>query len=403
MTRTTRKLLLAFALVGLIASTASAVVHYRLLTDPGYTSFCDVNATVSCTEAYLSQYGSFAGVPVALLGVLFFALILLMVWFGGKTMATVRENVTAYVFALSTIGLAFVLYLAYASFFQLKALCILCAVTYVAVIAIFIISGGATTFPMTKLPGRAVRDLRTLVTSPLALAIAVVFLAGSFALAAMFPNETGTAAQAAAAPQADFPPLTDQERAQFEKWWDAQPKVDMPIPQDGAKVLVVKFNDYQCPPCRQSFEQYKGIFAKYESQGVKSVLKHFPLESECNAAVPQGSHLAACEAAVAVNLAQRKGTAGNLEQWLFDHQGTTRSDQLTPAQVREAAKDVGGITDYGEQYDKILIEVKNDAGMGQLLGVTSTPTFFINGRKIAGMLQPRAFDAAIQLELQRAK
>jgi uncharacterized membrane protein/protein-disulfide isomerase len=390
-------------LLGLIASTASAVVHYRLLTDPGYTSFCDVNATVSCTEAYLSQYGSFAGVPVALLGVLFFALILLMVWFGGKTMATVRENVTAYVFALSTIGLAFVLYLAYASFFQLKALCILCAVTYVAVIAIFIISGGATTFPMTKLPGRAVRDLRTLVTSPLALAIAVVFLAGSFALAAMFPNETGTAAQAAAAPQADFPPLTDQERAQFEKWWDAQPKVDMPIPQDGAKVLVVKFNDYQCPPCRQSFEQYKGIFAKYEAQGVKYVLKHFPLESECNAAVPQGSHLAACEAAVAVNLAQRKGTAGNLEQWLFDHQGTTRSDQLTPAQVREAAKDVGGITDYGEQYDKILIEVKNDAGMGQLLGVTSTPTFFINGRKIAGMLQPRAFDAAIQLELQRAK
>ena len=179
----------------------------------------------------------------------------------------------------------------------------------------------------------------------------------------------------------------------------------MPIPQDGAKVLVVKFNDYQCPPCRSSFEQYKGIFAKYESQGVKHVLKHFPLESECNAAVPQGSHLAACEAAVAVNLAKRQGTAtaDKLEQWLFDHQGTTRSDQLTPAQVREAAKDVAGITDYSEQYDKILVEVKNDAGMGQLLGVTSTPTFFINGRKIAGMLQPRAFDAAIQLELQRAK
>ena len=54
----------------------SSYVHYKLLTDPSYTSFCDVNATVSCTQAYLSRYGSFWGVPVALGGVLFFALVL---------------------------------------------------------------------------------------------------------------------------------------------------------------------------------------------------------------------------------------------------------------------------------------------------------------------------------------
>ena len=59
---------IVFALVGLVASSASAFVHYQLLNDPTYASFCDVNATFSCTEAYSSRYGSVAGVPVAVFG-----------------------------------------------------------------------------------------------------------------------------------------------------------------------------------------------------------------------------------------------------------------------------------------------------------------------------------------------
>ena len=56
---------LGFAALGLAASSASTWVHYRLLTDPTYTSVCDVNSTFSCSQAYTSQYGSLAGVPVA--------------------------------------------------------------------------------------------------------------------------------------------------------------------------------------------------------------------------------------------------------------------------------------------------------------------------------------------------
>ena len=61
MTARTRKLLLAIALLGLGASLISTFVHYTLLTDPTYTSFCDVSASVSCTQAYLSKYGQLPG------------------------------------------------------------------------------------------------------------------------------------------------------------------------------------------------------------------------------------------------------------------------------------------------------------------------------------------------------
>ena len=58
MSKSAARLALGCALVGLGASLAAAYVHYHLLVDPTYTSFCDVNATVSCTQVYLSRYST---------------------------------------------------------------------------------------------------------------------------------------------------------------------------------------------------------------------------------------------------------------------------------------------------------------------------------------------------------
>src|SRR5262245_63370122 len=90
--------LLIFALLGLGASTTSSFVHYQLLQDPGFSSFCDVNAAVNCTRAYLSEYGSFLGVPVALGGVIFFALVTLLAWPAWRTPDAVqRQRLVDYV------------------------------------------------------------------------------------------------------------------------------------------------------------------------------------------------------------------------------------------------------------------------------------------------------------------
>ena len=276
MTKTSRNLLLAFAALGLGAASTSSYVHYQLLTQQDYASFCDVNATVNCTQAYLSPYGSFWGVPVALFGVLFFALVLLLVAIGGRDKAPARDAIPAYVFAISTVGLAFILYLAWASYTQLHTFCMLCAVTYVSVIAIFIISGGATTFPMTTLPSRVPRDTRALFSSPAAIVIVLLFLFGAGTLIAYFPSE----APHQAAP-ATLKPLPEEERQKLAQWYDLQPVAQPAIPNEGgAKALVVIFSDYQCPHCKAAHEAYKPLVAKYGADPrVKFVLKHFPLES----------------------------------------------------------------------------------------------------------------------------
>src|SRR3954468_20874413 len=306
MTTLSRRLLLAFAALGLAAASTSTVVHYKLLTNPGYTSFCDVNATMSCTQAYLSRYGSFLGVPVAVAGVFFFLLIFLLVAFGGGGKSPVRESVPAYVFALSTVGLAFSIYLAWASYVELKTFCMLCAATYVSVIALFIISGGATTFPMTTLPRRAPRDFKTLLSNPVALVLALLYVVGAGTVIAYFPSEAPAAQQA----PAPLTPLTDQQRAELIKWWYLQPRVDLSVPAEGAKVVLVGFSDFQCPHCRAAHDSYRSLIAKYagNNQG-RFIAKHFPLEGECNPKAPNGNHTAACESAAAVVLARQTGKA----------------------------------------------------------------------------------------------
>ena len=193
------------------------------------------------------------------------------------------------------------------------------------------------------------------------------------------------------------PQLTEQQKAEFIKSYEALPKVSVPLDAGAAKVLIVKFNDYQCPPCRQSFYDYKPVFAKYAKSGqVKFVLKHFPLERECNAAVASDLHVASCEAAAAVVMAQMKGTSDKLEEWFFANQPS-----LTPDMVKQAAASMGGIKDFDAQYARALTLVRTDAGLGALLGAKSTPTFIINGRLIAGAMPAFMFEMAIEHELKR--
>ncbi len=386
------------ALVGLGASAAAAYTHYHLLYDPAYRSFCDVNETISCTQVYLSRFSTVRGIPVALFGGMAFVVAALLAVTGLTARQEVRESVPGYLFVLSTLSLAVILYLGYASFVLLKAVCLLCLTTYAAVIGLFLVSGAATSFPMTTLPRRASRDVRAFAGSPLAIIVAVLFFAGAATTLAWFPREAVTPGDPSG--QAAAPAPTQDQTSEFQRWYASQPRVPLVVPPEGAKVLVVKFNDFQCPACGQSYLQYKPIFAKFEAEHpgqVKLVLKDYPLNRDCNEALGQTIHSAACEAAVAVRLAQAHNKTEAMEEWLYTHQPA-----MTPPSVRQAARDIGQVADFDAKYQSTLSLVKGDVALGRQLGIKSTPTFFINGVKVEGALPPQYFEQAIAYELQRA-
>lgn len=400
MTTTVRRLLLAFSLVGLAASMASLYVHAQLLAAPGGSSFCDVSATVSCTAVYQSRYAVFLGTPVALFGAGYYVLVLMLLAASAAGPSGIRENAVGYVFALSTVGLGASLYLAYASFFIIKAVCLMCLVSYAAVGGLFLLSGARTPFPMTTLPRRCLQDMRAVAASPAGLAVVIVFILGATVAVAFFPRPGGASVVPGAAAGDAAAQSPADRRAEFEKFWASQERVAVPVPNDGASVLIVKFTDYQCPSCAQTHEEYKAILAKYEARfpgAIRVVTKDYPLERECNTGMNRDLHVAACEAAVAARLARAVGRGDAMEDWLYANHAS-----LTPAAVRQAARDVGGVPDFDAQYAGAINQVRSDIALATILNIRVTPTFYINGVRRDGGLPPEYFEMALQYELRKA-
>jgi len=374
-------------------------VHYRMFADPTYTSFCDVSTTVSCTQVYASRFGTFQGISVSVFGGIWFAFAALLSIAGLSARPAVRESVPGYLFAASTIGLAVILYLGYASVFILGLVCVLCLITYAAVIGLFLISGAATSLPMLSLPRRAAQDLKVLVTSPLAIALALLWLGGAVTTLAFFPREVTSVANAAAGTPVTAP--TQDQRSELDRFMASAPRVPLIVPNEGAKVLIVKFADYECPACGQAFLAYKPILAKYAASNpgqVKVVHKDFPLNPNCNVTMRQMLHPWACDAAVAVRLARAHNKGDELEDYFYSNQ-----KDITPESLRKVTRDIGQVTDFDAKYQSTIELVKGDIAMGQQLKVNQTPTFFINGIKIDGAWAPQFFDQAIAYELAHAK
>ena len=397
----TRLLILTFAILGLAFAGGASYVHYRLLTEPNYISPCDINATFNCSELYLSRFGSVGGVSVALGGLVFFLGVTLVALLSGSD----HEGPAAsYVFVMSTIGLAVVLYLGWASYFVLKKFCLLCLGTYVAVIGVFIVSGAYSAMPISRLPRRFAGDMRDLMKRPLHLFAALAAVVLSISLVGCFPKESATgAATSSPAATASAGSASDQEN--FEKIWAQQPRVDLGIPSDGAKLLIVKFNDWQCPSCKASYYAYKSLLDKYmQTPGtIKYVTKDYPLNNRCNFNVAGANHPGACEAAAAVRLAaeQGKDKENAMIEWLFAHQ-----ESLNPQTVEAQVKSALGVSDFGKQYVRLLPAIKSDAADGGALKVMYTPTYYINGVKAqtpdGNWIVPQYLEYAIQYELKRA-
>jgi uncharacterized membrane protein/protein-disulfide isomerase len=397
-----RTALLVFTALGLLASTYGMYVHYRLQSDPTYVSVCEVSESVSCQQVLASEYGSLFGVPVAAGGAIWSLLAFMLAAVGLKDpKSETASRVSGYLFVLATLGLASVFYFAYISFFVLKTACPICLTMYVSVIGTFLISA-TSAGPIGALPSRLGRDLATVAQTPIPATLAVVWLAVSAGLVFGFPKPpqaTQTSSGASSQPAVPAETLTAEQRSEWEAWLDAQPRAPEAMPSGATKVLVLKFNDYQCPSCRLAWVLYKDIIAKYEKAYPGVFVfenKDFPLETECGAfSIP---HAAACEAAAAVRIAREKNRDKELEAALFEKQ----SPSMTRDEVVTALQQVAQISsaDFDAKYAKTLESIRADVQLGQKLGVQGTPTFFLNGIKLPS-LRPAYFDAALDWAIRR--
>jgi protein-disulfide isomerase len=155
-----------------------------------------------------------------------------------------------------------------------------------------------------------------------------------------------------------------------------------------APVQIVEFSDFQCPFCQRAVLTVKKLQGAYGDR-IHLVYKDFPLPN----------HPQAFPAAVAANCAREQGKFWEYHDRLFANQQALGSEDLKrhAAELGLDAAKFASCVDDGRMQRL----VQADMDESQRYGVSSTPTFFINGRLVSGAQPYEVFDRIIQEELAR--
>ena len=155
-----------------------------------------------------------------------------------------------------------------------------------------------------------------------------------------------------------------------------------------APVTIVEFSDFQCPYCKLSLPIIKEILGKYPGK-VKVVYRDYPGPNHPHA---QG----------AAEAAQCAGDQGKF--WEYHDSLFARQTPGTGWNFADLAKEIGLNQDAFAtclNTGRYREEVAKDLHDGLKLGVTSTPTFFINGRPLVGAKPFVEFQAVIDRLLKQ--
>jgi protein-disulfide isomerase len=153
-----------------------------------------------------------------------------------------------------------------------------------------------------------------------------------------------------------------------------------------AKIQIIEFADYQCPYCQQVDPLLKKLNQEFDGK-VAVAFKDMPLPM----------HSQAAKAAEAARCAETQGKFWEMHDLLFEN-----SKRLEVAQLKEYARN---LKLDGDRFDKCLdsgertAAVQKDFAEAQHLGLTGTPSFFMNGHFFSGVVKYATLHDMVAQEL----
>jgi protein-disulfide isomerase len=160
-----------------------------------------------------------------------------------------------------------------------------------------------------------------------------------------------------------------------------------------ATITIVEFADFECPVCRNLHEALRGILPNYPQ--VRMVFKDFPLEQ---------IHPWARTGALAGRCAYQQDPRAfwKMYDYLYDNQ-----DLISAANAWGKMVDYAGQAGVKADLFKACMTSPEAAAAvdasianGKLLEVGSTPTLFVNGRRIVGA-DPHQLEQFLQYEIKQ--
>lgn len=159
------------------------------------------------------------------------------------------------------------------------------------------------------------------------------------------------------------------------------PDDDAVIGENSAPITMVEFSDFQCPFCARFFTTtFPSLHENYIKTGkVKLVYRDFPLDF----------HPQAMPAAMASECAHEQGRFREMHDLLFNNQAEWVGNEKAVETMQGYAKKLGlSSAQFNScmKDNKYASEIRKDIIDGSAVGVSGTPSFFINGKYLSGAL-----------------
>jgi len=362
---------IVIAVIGMGVSVYSIKHHLEVKASGQTDAACNISDKLSCDAAALSQYSEVGGIPLGVFGLGYFAAMAVLAGLGAFGGKMAKEHVHGYV-AMVVIGVVVSLVLAALSWQNVGAFCPTCIAIYV----LCLVQGAALGAFRKTIP--AGLDGKTVFSGGMSAAIAVAVIVAGFTL--LRPSITPASKSAARDP--NEPKLaTKTEEIVVNRSAYSGLGEDYRKGPDNAAVTIVEFADFQCPACQQMSPVLDALVAEFPGK-VQLVFKNYPLDNTCNAGMQGQVHDQACKAAVMARCAGQYGKFWEYHGLLFKN-----LKSISEANMKAWGQQVGltaeQVATCWESKD-LMAKVKDDADLGNKLGVDSTPTIFLNGRKVLG-------------------
>lgn len=171
--------------------------------------------------------------------------------------------------------------------------------------------------------------------------------------------------------------------------YDLETSDDPSIGSAEAAVTIVEFADFECPFSRDSSFILRELATVY-ADNIYYIYRDFPLTD---------LHAMAQKAAEAGECAQDQGKFWEYHDKMYQNQTSLNEESL----VAFAQSLNMNVTEFESCLDsgRYAEEVLDDYEAGLASGVRGTPTFFINGNRIAGSIPRDILEAIIQSILNR--
>lgn len=374
------------SVLGLLASGYLAVVHVALVRgDLLGGLLCGALGTAfNCHAVTASRLGQGLWMPLAFWGVLGYLATLALSVIAWRCPEEAPRALTL----LAGTGAAFLIVdggLLAVTLRHLHTLCLLCLATYLINLALTVAAWRGAG----RSGGQLLRD---------APAAAGAFLRPRAAVAWAFWGVVVTGAVGLGAVQrtADFfhrAPNGLRERIQQHVAGTPRVSVDTTgnprLGSPSAPLQIVTFADFLCPLCRDA-ARFNAVIQASRPDEVSLVVKLFPLEQACNAALPRTVHPGACQLAAAAACAHAQG-----KFWAFHDRVFHVGPAYRLGDIESDAARVGLNLDTFRQClatGQGAQAVARDIAAATRLGLVGTPVMIVNGVRIDGTMSPSQFE-----------